>query len=62
MISLRRALKICSLSLRHHQSQLIRRIVPQAILLVMKKLFVISPFYAINASRADVKRNNRGLK
>jgi len=62
MISLRRALKIYSLSPRHHQLQLIRRIVPQAILPVMKKLFVIGPFYAINTLRVSVKRTDRGLK
>jgi len=32
------------------------------ILLVTKKLFVIGPFYTINALRAGVKRTDRGLK
>jgi len=35
---------------------------PVSNLPVTKKLFVISPFYAINALRAAVKRTDRGLK
>jgi len=35
---------------------------PSSILPVMKKLFFIDTFYAVNALRAGVKRTDRGLK